>query len=240
MTDLNIDSTIRDVIVANRILAREEVLDGFGHVSLRHPHDPGRYFLSRSRSPELVTRDDIIEFTLDGDPVTPTERSPYIERVIHGAIYKMRPDVQAVVHHHARAVLPFTITEAELKPVFHMASVIGPRVPLWDSQAEFGDTDLLVDDFPKGNALASALGDNTCALLRGHGAVCVGRDVREMVMTAVYMKENAELILRTLPLGAPTYLTPGEVEMTRKTLFGPNPLKRSWDYWVARAGYEGM
>lgn len=238
MTD--IDTTIRDVVIANRIMAREGIIDGFGHVSLRHPTDPNRYFLSRSRSPELVTRDDIIEFTLDGDPVTPTERAPYLERVIHGEIFRARADVGAVVHHHAPTVLAFTILDLPLRPAYHMAALMGAHCPVWDSQDEFGDTSMLVDDVPKGRSLAKALGDGYSALLRGHGAVCVAANVRELMMTAVYMRDNAELILKALPLGTVAYLTEGEIAQTRKVLTAATSQRRAWDYFVARAGFQGI
>ena len=240
MQDSTIDTTIRDLVIVNRILAREAVLDGFGHVSLRHPRNPNSYFLSRSRSPELVTREDIIEFTLDSEPVKSTEQTLYGERFIHGSIYKARPDVNAVVHHHAPTVLPFTTTDIVMRPAFHMAALIGPQVAVWDSQDDFGDTAMLVDDGSKGDSLAAKLGEESCVLLRRHGAVCVGANVRELAMTAIYMRDNAELILRSIPLGTVIYLSEGEVEKTRKVLRGPNPGKRAWDYFVARAGFDGV
>ena len=181
MSDDAVQHAIRELVLANRILAREDVIDDFGHVSLRHPTDPGRYFLSRSRSPVAVTADDIMEFTLDGTPVDQRGRRMYAERAIHGTIYMARPEVTAVTHHHARSVIPFTVLpDLEMKPIFHMGSVIGPHVPMWDSQPEFGDTNMLVDDLPKGHSLARALGGARCVLLRGHGATCVGRSMLPM------------------------------------------------------------
>ncbi|WP_210257486.1 class II aldolase/adducin family protein [Chelativorans sp. ZYF759] len=134
-----IEATITNLFLANRILAREDVIDDFGHVSVRNPLNPDHYFLSRSRSPAVVTRADIMEFTLDGETVGDDTRRPYAERHIHGAIYKDRPDVNAVTHHHARSVIPFTMVDVSLRPVFHMASVIGEQMNVWDSQDEFGD-----------------------------------------------------------------------------------------------------
>ena len=144
------EDAIRNLVLANRVLAREEVIDGFGHVSLRSPTDPGRFLLSRSRSPEVVTRDDIQEFDLDGRLVSDDPRRPYAERFIHAAVYAARADVNAVSHHHAKAVLPFTVSGVKLRPVFHMASVMGAEVPLWDSQPEFGDTNMLIDSMGVG------------------------------------------------------------------------------------------
>lgn len=241
MSDRNLrDHAVRNLVLANRILAREDVIDDFGHVSVRHPTDPGRFLLSRSRSPEVVTADDIMEFALDGTPARDDPRRPYAERFIHGAIYKARPDVGAVTHHHARSVIPFSVTGMPLRPVFHMGSVAGPEVPVWDSQAEFGDTNMLVDSLEMGHSLARTLGDGRAVLLRGHGAVCVAADLRAVCMVSVYLKDNAELILASLPLGEPTYLSPGEVERASTMLLGDMPLTRAWDYWTARAGFPGL
>src|SRR5262249_35049164 len=154
--------------------------------------------------------------------------------------YMARPDVNAITHHHARAVLPFTVTDVPLKPLFHMASVIGQEVPLWDSQPEFGDTSMLVDDLEKGHSLARALGKNPTALLRGHGAVCVGSGLREAVFVSIYMKENAELVLAARQLGELKYLTSGETGLTGDMLRGPLAQNRSWEYRVARAGFRGL
>src|SRR5579862_6850831 len=132
------DQARRDLVIANRILAREDVVDAYGHVSMRHPQDPGRYLLSWSRSPELVEEDDIIEFTLDGKPVKEDGRPPYLERFIHGAIYEARPEVQAVIHSHAEDTLPYGITKTKLVPVIHSGSIIGTDVPVWDIAQQFG------------------------------------------------------------------------------------------------------
>lgn len=241
MSDDAVQHAIRELVLANRILAREDVIDDFGHVSLRHPTDPGRYFLSRSRSPIAVTADDIMEFTLDGTPIDQRGRRMYSERAIHGAFYMARPEVMAVTHHHARSVLPFTVLpNLALRPIFHMGSVIGRHVPSWDSQPEFGDTNMLVDDLDKGRSLASALGDARCVLLRAHGACCVGRSLREVVFISVSMKSNAEVILTTLPHGVPSWLTDGETDKTSAMLLSDMPLARAWDYWLARAGFSGL
>ena len=235
-----LDHAIRDLVLANRILAREDVIDDFGHVSVRHPTNPERFLLSRSRSPQVVTRDDIMEFELDGTLVSDDNRRPYAERFIHGAIYMARPDVQSVSHHHARSVIPFSVTDVPLKPVFHMGSAAGHTIPLWDSQPEFGDTNMLVDRLDMGQSLAKALGGERAALLRGHGAVCAAPNLRAICMISIYMKENADLILKTLPLGTPKYLTDGEVEKAGTMLLGEMPLARAWDYWTARAGFQGI
>ena len=230
-----LNGILRDLVLANRILAHENVIDAFGHVSVRHPDNPDRFLLSRSRSPALVTSDDIMEFERDGSVVAGDTRRPYAERYIHAAIYIARPDVHAVAHHHAPAVLPFSLIDTPLRPAFHLAAVIGPVVPVWDSQPEFGDTAMLVDSLEMGQSLAGTLADNAAALLRGHGAVCAAASLKAVCMTAIYMRDNAELILRTLPLGQPRYLSPGEIEKTATIHLRGMPLERAWDYWVARA-----
>jgi ribulose-5-phosphate 4-epimerase/fuculose-1-phosphate aldolase len=239
-TDAAILLAKRELVMANRILAREDVIDDYGHVSIRHPLISDRFFLSRSRSPEIVDLDDIMEFHLDGTPVEPATRQMYSERVLHGAIFAARPDVGAVAHHHARAVLPFTTTKVPLRPIFHMGSVIGSHVPVWESQDEFGDTNMLIDSLPRAQSLARTLGSNTCALLRGHGAVCVGADLKAATFVSVYMKENAQLLLETLKLGEPVYLTDKETTETAAMLLGPRIIQRFWDYRMARAGFKGL
>ena len=163
-----------------------------------------------------------------------------LERFIHAAIYRARPQINAVSHHHAPAVIPFSLTGVPLKPVFHMASVAGSEIPVWDSQAEFGDTNMLVDSMEMGHALARRLGKGTVVLLRGHGAVCVASDLKAVVMISIGLRDNAALVQSTLALGQVKYLTDGEVERTSKMLLGAMPLARAWDYWVARAGYSGL
>ncbi|MCY0096920.1 class II aldolase/adducin family protein [Hoeflea ulvae] len=234
------DHAIQQLVLANRILAHENVIDGFGHVSVRHPTKPDRFLLSRSRSPEVVTRDDIMEFALDGTLVSDDPRRPYAERFIHGAVYEARSDVMSVSHHHAPAVIPFSLTDIALRPAFHMASVIGAHVPVWDSQPEFGDTNMIVDTLEMGRSLAKTLGNGRTALLRGHGAICAAPDLRAICMVSIFMKDNAELVLNTLPLGQPKYLTGGEIDKAGAMLLGDMPLARAWDYWTARAGFPGI
>ena len=235
-----LDAALTELVLANRILAREDVIDNFGHVSIRNPLNPQRYFISRSRSPELVTRDDIMEFTLEGEQVSADPRRPYSERHIHGAIYKDRPDVNAVTHHHARSVIPFTMSDVSLRPMFHMASVIGTIVDTWDAQVEFGDTNMLVDSMEMGHSLARTLGPNRVVLLRGHGVVCAADNVRAAVMISIGIKDNAALIQETRQLGVVKYLSDGEIEKTSKMLLGAMPMARAWDYWTTRAGYSGL
>ena len=228
----------RRLVAANRILAREEVVDAFGHVSVRDPDNAGRYVMARSRSPELVEFADLIRFEQDGRSLDPGNRTPYGERMIHGAVYEARSDVQAVVHDHAYALLPFGITGRTLVPMVHVASVIGAEVPLWDVRTRFGETDMLVRTMDQGRDLARALGRNTCALMRGHGAVVAAKSLKEAVVAAIYLKVNAEVQLQAMAIGTPQGLSKSEVELSRETQFSPLALDRAWEYFCARAGVE--
>ena len=222
-----VEHAVTQLVLANRILARENVIDDFGHVSVRHPLNPGHYFISRSRSPANVTRGDILEYTLDGELVGSDPRRPYAERHIHGAIYKDRPDVNSVTHHHARSVVPFTMADVPLKPMFHMASVIGKDFGYWDSQTEFGDTNMLVDSMEMGHSLSRALGGNRVALLRGHGCVCAASNIKAVIMISIGLRDNAELIQATRQLGEVKYLSDGEIEKSGKMLLGEMALARA-------------
>ena len=173
MADLK--QAYRDLVIANRVLAHQGVVDAYGHVSIRHPEKPDHFLLSRSRSPELVTADDIMEFTLDGKVVGDDKRPPYLERFIHGCLYEARPDVGSVVHSHAEETLAFGITGVPMKPVIHVASSMGPEVPVWDIAEKFGDhTNLLVVNTDQGRDLAKRIGPGRVALMRGHGFAAVG------------------------------------------------------------------
>ena len=232
---------IGDLVTANHILYHQGVLDGFGHVSIRHPNDPSRYFMAGSRSPELVTRHDLIEYHLDSRPINQNGRAMYAERQIHGSIYQARPEVLAVCHNHAHDLIPFGVTGTTLRPVMHMASVIGDEVPIWDIADEFGDeTDLLVTNPAMGESLARCLGPRRVALMRGHGAVVAGRGLREAVYVAVYLHVNAGMVLKAKRLGEVKYLSPGEAKACADTLLSELSQNRAWEYWCARAGYSGI
>ena len=231
---------LRDVVIANRILAHEGVVDAYGHVSVRHPDNPQRYLLSQSRSPALVTLSDIMEFTLEGDPIDQVGRPVYIERFIHGAIYEVRPEVQAVVHNHSLAVIPFSITDTPLRPVVHAAALIGQHIRTWDIRTKFGDTSMLVTNMEQARDLAQTVGEGRVALMRGHGCVVAGHSVREAVMASVYLQVNAQLLMDALRLGDVTYLSPGETELMSEAQLQPTGANRLWEYWVQRAGCEGI
>jgi len=226
------------LVAANRILANEGVVDAFGHVSVRDPRNAQRFWLSRSRSPALVELDDLMEFSLDGAVIDARGRTPYGERMIHAAVYAARKDVQSIVHNHAYDVLPFTITKEPLRPIVHTASVIGAEIPVWDIRTKFGATDMLVRSIEQGRDLAAALGNNTCALLRGHGAVVVGASIERAVLTAIYLQVNAKVLLQALQLGPPEALSAEEIERSSETQFSPLALDRSWEYFCQRAGVD--
>jgi HCOMODA/2-hydroxy-3-carboxy-muconic semialdehyde decarboxylase len=225
--------------VANRVLANEGVLDAFGHVSARHPRDPNRYLLSRSRSPALIEAADILELTLDSQPVRPPTVQLYAERVIHGCIYQARPDVMAICHHHAPAVMPFCIAGVPILPVFHLGAAAGETVPFWNQREEFGDTNLLVVQPEEGASLARALGRHGAVLMNNHGATVVGTNLRDLVSRAIFMCQNADYQLKATILGAVTTLTAGEASLAATLNALPNVTNRTWEYWTLRLQKSG-
>jgi HCOMODA/2-hydroxy-3-carboxy-muconic semialdehyde decarboxylase len=235
----SLDEVRYEIALANRMLANEGVLDAFGHVSMRHPDHPGRYLLSRSRGPELVEPDDILEFDLDSEPLVPPTARLYSERVIHGEIYKARPEVTAVCHHHSPAVLPFCITGKELKPIYHLGAVIGAKAPFWDQRDEFGDTNLLVVKPEEGRSLARALGSHWVVLMRRHGATVAGTSLRDCVFRTIYSCRNAEYQLQAEGLGAIGPLSAGEAAQAGEIHQQPGPLNRAWEYWMRRVEKKG-
>jgi HCOMODA/2-hydroxy-3-carboxy-muconic semialdehyde decarboxylase len=230
---------LHELIVATRILSHEKVLDAFGHVSIRHPRDPQRFFIPRHRPPELAEVSDIVELTLDCEPVRPIDFRLYSEKVIHGEIYKARPDVNAVCHHHAHSVLPFAISGREIVPVFHLAAVIG-RVPFWDQRDEFGDTNMLVTKREEGASLARALGPHWMVLMRRHGATVVGTKLRELVFRSVFCSDNCKLQSQAMAHGHVDSLSPGEIELSAAHTTRPPSVGRAWDYWVRQVEKAGL
>ena len=224
----------RDLSTAYRIVSNEGILDAFGHISVRHPTNPNRYFLSRSRAPSLVQPDDILEYDLDSNPIVPPTTRPYSERVIHGEIFKARPDVNAVCHHHAPSIMPFAISGVPLAPVFHLGAAMGRNAPFWDSRDEFGDTNLLVVKPEEGASLARALGSHSIIVMRRHGATVVGGTLRELVFRTIYSSKNAEHQLSAHVLGHVSPLTDGEADMAGQLNLAPGPLARAYEYWVRR------
>jgi HCOMODA/2-hydroxy-3-carboxy-muconic semialdehyde decarboxylase len=232
-----VDRAIRHLVIGNRILAHEGVVDAYGHISMRHPEKPDRFLLSRSRSPELVEPEDIMEFTLDGAPVGGDKRPPYLERFIHGGVYEARPDVMAVVHSHAESVLPFSVSDTPLVPVIHSGSEIGAQVPVWDIADQFGETSLLVTSTEQGRDLAGRLGPWRVALMRGHGFVATGRALLNVVRTSVAMPKNATVYMEALRLGRVKTLSKDEIDIRTRLMDEESPATlRAWEYWAHRCG----
>ena len=216
------------------------MVDAYGHVSIRNPEAPERFFLAHSKSPALVEADDIVEHTLDGQAAKPEKRPLYLERFIHAAIYEARPEVMAVVHAHAEDVLPFTITRPALRPVIHSGAFIGAEVPVWDIADQFGDrTNLLVTDIAQGRDLAKRLGGNSVALMRGHGFAAAARSLIDVVRMSVYLPRNARVQFKAMQLGEMKPLSSGEIQ-ARSAGPGYKPqspeTQRAWQYWAQRAG----
>jgi ribulose-5-phosphate 4-epimerase/fuculose-1-phosphate aldolase len=226
---------VRELAIANRILFQQGVLDAFGHVSVRHDKRPDRFLLARNMAPGLVTEADIIEFDMDGEPLTANGRSVYLERFIHSELYRLRPDVVAVVHSHSPSVVPFGIVRGvPFRAVCHMSGFIGEAAPIFEIRDVVGDeSDLLIRDRRLGEALARTIGAGSIALMRGHGATVVGATLQQAVYRAVYTETNARLQSEAMRLGPVTYLSPGEARSTDTMI--TTQIKRAWDLWRMRA-----
>ena len=228
-------SLFEDLAAANRILAEQGVIDGYGHVSMRSDRDANRYFLSRAIAPELVTEEDIIEYDLDSNPIDTRGRDSVQERFIHGEIYKTRPEVGAVVHNHSPSVIPFGITTESLRPIFHMAAFVGEGVPTFEIRDAEKGTDLLVKTPYLGRALATTLGGKPAALMRGHGAVVVGESLPRAVGRSIYLEISARMQMQAMmiagPAGKITCLDDSEV----KASIGPQNYARAWNMWRSKA-----
>lgn len=224
---------VEDIVTGSRVLADFGVLDGFGHVSARHPTNPDHFLMARSLAPALVTADDIMEFDRDGNAVDPRGRSVFLERFIHSEIYKARPDVMAVVHTHSPGVVPFTVSKVPLRAVYHNAAFLAAGAPVWDIRKEFGETDMLVRNAAIGKTLAQTLGAGPVVLMRGHGDVTVGPAVKVAVFRAYYTDVNARLQSQAVALGGePNYLTPAEGAKADATNLAV--LDRVWNLWKLR------
>ncbi len=230
----------RELALANRIVANEGVIDTFGHVSMRHPDNPHRYFLSRSSAPDMVTAEGLIEYDLDSRPVRDPGVPQYSERVIHGEIYKARPDVMSVCHHHSSSFMPLIAVGADYVPIFHLAAAGGIKPPYWDQRDEFGDTNLLVVKPEEGASLARALGEHSMVMMRRHGVTVVATNVRECVYRAVQTCRNAEYQVRAMAIGGDiASLSPGETERCGDIIGKTTGVARSWDSWALRIARGG-
>lgn len=222
---------VEDLVVANRILVRYGVLDGMGHISVRHNLDRNRFLLSQSRAPELVTSDDILEYDMNGVAVDLNGRPQYSERFIHAEIYKARPDVNAIVHNHSPTVIPFGVSNVPLRPIYHMASHMKEGVPVFDIREDFGITDMLVTSPERGRSLVKSLGESASVLMRGHGIAVTGPALPYAVGRSIYTQINADLQLKAISLGGNiNYLHPGEAQaqLDRGEHRG---YSRSWELW---------
>lgn len=227
---------IDDLVAANRILADQGVLDGFGHVSARHDKDPSRFLLARSMAPALVTAVDIMEFDLDGNPIDARGRTAYLERFIHSEIYKANPEVRAIVHSHSPAVIPFGVAGVPLRAIFHLGGFLGVGVPVFEIRNTGGPaTDMLVRNPMLGAALAVTLGSAPVALMRGHGDVVVGRSIREAVFRAIYTEVNARLASEALQLGGEQVVFLNEEEAKAAAETNSAQIGRPWELWKAKA-----
>jgi len=230
-------AAISELVIANRVVAHLKLVDSFGHVTVRNPENPQRFFMSRARAPRLVTKEDILEFDLDSTPIDLRGCKPYSERFIHGCLYKSRPDVMSICHNHAHELLPLAVTKTVMRPALHTAAVIGREVPVWDIRDQFGDTNMLVTSNEMGNSLAAAVGMGKAALMRGHGCVVVGTTVQDAVFSAFYLRLNAEIMIKAMSMGETiTYLSPGEIDRSGELHSQPSAQGRAWEDWCARAG----
>jgi ribulose-5-phosphate 4-epimerase/fuculose-1-phosphate aldolase len=225
---------IEDLVYANRILYFQAVLDGFGHVSVRSDKDPSHFLMSRSMAPGLVTAADIMEYDANGEPVDARGRNSYVERYIHAAGYRARPDVRSVVHSHSLDIIPYTVTGSALRPVYHMSAFLALGAPIFDSHDEFGDTDMLIRDNKLGDALAKTMGKSGIALIRGHGFVAAAGSIQLAVYRAYYTQMNARLQSDSAKLGTVKFLTPGEAAKAQVATEGQGG--RAWDLWKSQVG----
>lgn len=226
------DELLEDLVLGNHILFDQKIVDGLGHLSVRHDKDPNKYLMSRMRPPALVSEDDIITYDLDSNALG-DDRKSYSERFIHGEIYKARPDVVSIVHCHTRSLIPFSVTKTPLRPIYHMSGFIGPNVPVFEiREAASAPTNMLVRDPKLGQALATCLAGNSVVLMRGHGATLVGHSIKNAVFRAIYTAENAALQMDAMRLGEVTYLTPEEAALGAEVNENASTsLDRPWSNW---------
>jgi len=226
---------IEDLVAGSRILAMHGVLDAYGHISARCDKRPDHFIMSRSRAPALVTVADLMELDPDSEALPGDKRKGFIERYIHGEIYRTRPEVMAVVHSHSPSVVPFGVTRTKLRPIYHMGSFLWSGVPVWDIRNVRQENDVLVRDRPLGKALAGTLGGCNCVLMRGHGMTVVGDGVPEAVFRAIYTEMNARLQLQATQLEGPIQFL-SEEEGKRSTVSNRGTLERPWELWKSAVG----
>jgi ribulose-5-phosphate 4-epimerase/fuculose-1-phosphate aldolase len=228
----------QELVAANRILGHEGILDAYGHVSVRHPANPGHFLLCRARSPENVEIEDVLEFDGEGAVIGDSPAVPYIERFIHAGVYEARPDVTAVCHNHAMSILPFSISRSvTLRATINASRMFGDGVPVWDIAEEFGDsTNLLVRNMAQGRSLARALAAGPVALMRGHGSVVAGTGLRQVVSRCLDMDRGARAQLSVMTLGGTRPFTDAELAPHPDLPAGATRDNRAWEYLLRRAG----
>lgn len=230
----SLDDLLQDLAIANRILVNEGVLDGFGHISLRHPQREDRFFIARSMAPALVTSEDLLQVDLEGQVHDEQGRRTYVERFIHSAIYAARPDVRSIVHSHSPSIIPFGVTGARLRPICHMSGFLGAKTPVYEIRHSAGEsTDLLISTEALGKSLAQTLGQAQVALMRGHGSVTVGHSIEQAVFRAIYTEKSARLQMEATRLGEINFLTDGEAQATSD--MNDRHLARPWEMWKRQA-----
>jgi ribulose-5-phosphate 4-epimerase/fuculose-1-phosphate aldolase len=223
---------VEKLATANQILFDQGVVDGFGHISVRHDKSPDHFLLSCNRAPGLVRPEDILSYDLNGDLAVPSDKRSYLERFIHSEIYRVRPDVVSVVHSHSPSVIPFGVTGQRLRPVFHMSGFLGSGSSLFEIRDAGGNTDMLIRDSGLGKALAKSLGQHNCVLMRGHGSTTVAPSIELAVYRAIYAEVNAKLQLQAAALGPINFLTEEEAALAAATTEGQ--VVRAWDLWRGR------
>ena len=224
---------LEDLAAASRICADQGVFDAFGHLSMRHPESAGRFLMARSIAPARVQADDIMEYDLDAEAIDPRGRSSFLEKFIHGEIYKARPDVMSIVHSHSPSVVPFSLVPNQMRAMYHNAAFIAQGVPVFDIREKFGATDMLVSDHARGRELARVLADKPVALMRAHGSVAVGQSLKHAVFRAVYTEANAKLQIQASILGGPIAAL-DEEEGRLADAVNVNVVARPWDLWRER------
>ena len=225
---------LKDIAIASRICSAESVFDAYGHLSMRHPADPNRFLMTRSMAPALATPDDVVELDLECEACDGRGRLLFLERFIHGEIYKTRPDVGAIVHSHSPSVVPFSVVPNQMRAIFHTAAFIAEGVPIFDIAADYGPTDMLISNRDKGRALAHVLGDKCVCLMRAHGSVAVGPTLQHAVFRAVYTEINARLQLQATMLGGPIKALSQE-EGRLADAVNLVGVGRPWELWKRRA-----
>lgn len=225
---------VEKLVIANRILFDQGVVDGFGHVSVRHDQSNDHFLLSCNRAPGLVKREHILVYDMNGDLAVESNQRSYLERFIHSEIYRVRPDVMSVVHTHSPSVIPFGVTGQRLRPIFHMSGFLGSGTAFFDARESAGNTDLLIRDSGLGKALAKSLGEHSCVLMRGHGATVVAPSLERAVYRAVYAEQNAKMQIVAGALGPIEFLTREEADLAMVTIEGQ--VMRPWDLWSQRIG----